>query len=127
MIFFSYLACVFKVYLIVTKTSPDKKDTQSHNRQMSRNSYYQLWSQSSSSRNVTHTHVVFSSIFHLANILTQKPVYLRELLLNFFISSFMGLGRWISFNGTFLPPSEKHDIHKLKRSSICIWSRGSSG
>lgn len=39
----------------------------------------------------------------------------------------MGLGRWISFNGAFFPPYKKHDIHKLKRSYICIWLRGSSG
>lgn len=60
-------------------------------------------------------------------MLPQKPVYLHELLFNFFISLLMGLGRWISFNGTFLPPYKKHDIRKLKRSYICIQPRGSSG
>lgn len=26
-----------------------------------------------------------------------------------------------------LPPSEKHDIHKLRRSYVCFWPTGSSG
>lgn len=70
----------------MAETNPDKNNTESTHQTNERKFTLSVSASFTALRSLIESHVVFLLISHLADILSQKPVYPPEILFNSFIN-----------------------------------------